>query len=136
MQLDGRNWRIKNRYCFECHGDCPICGIPCCIFDTARSIIQHAESSTRAVDEASQVLELVDISGNMVRDETTFRFCSSGGGCERHVCTECSGICPEPLCQDIQCKCRSVNPNQAVCATGISSSMHKHKKHVVVICFR
>ncbi|PYH45367.1 uncharacterized protein BP01DRAFT_423529 [Aspergillus saccharolyticus JOP 1030-1] len=109
---DGRSWDTKILWCTECYGPCPICQKPCCVLMGCRMYMSQppAERNWLKSRRCFMVVTLLQRYGNLTKDTSTYAMCSEPGGCGRHVCSDCCGICPTAMCRDIQCKECKPNP--------------------------
>lgn len=93
-----RNWYSKNLWCTDCKMICGVCGKPCCAFvEASRQGLQITEA-----EKVKNRAVLAEIKKWIVypRDESTFLECED---CHKVVCPNCSGICPNTICQSKCC---------------------------------
>lgn len=105
---DGRIWHSKNLRCDRCSSDCCVCRAPCCKWKEAGNVLADDSSKESDKEVAGRLLQLLQEVMPRGVDPTTHVQCSTPGGCGLFACPDCAGRCPTALCQDIQCKVRSV----------------------------
>ncbi|KAL3473465.1 hypothetical protein BJX99DRAFT_261254 [Aspergillus californicus] len=102
-QGDIRAWHHRNIYCITCRGSCPVCSSSCCVREETRHKLEAEGTSAEQIEQAKNFARIIDFLGPYIKDADTFSLCSTPGGCGRHVCPDCCGVCPSEICQDIQC---------------------------------
>ncbi|OOF93495.1 hypothetical protein ASPCADRAFT_517081 [Aspergillus carbonarius ITEM 5010] len=102
-ESDIRVWDYRNIWCTKCYGECPICDTSCCVYEELRRAISDEESDPLVSRDRGRTMGLIEVVGAYVKDASTFSLCSAPGGCGRHVCPSCCGMCPDDWCQDMQC---------------------------------
>ncbi|KKK21733.1 hypothetical protein AOCH_007164, partial [Aspergillus ochraceoroseus] len=107
---DVRGWNHKNLQCINCRGTCPICDSPCCLREDARRKVSNENTDPQDFQQAKKILKIIDFLGAYAKEASTFSLCSQPGGCGRHVCRSCCGVCPNEICRDIQCKVEAGQP--------------------------
>ncbi|PYI03480.1 hypothetical protein BO78DRAFT_451782 [Aspergillus sclerotiicarbonarius CBS 121057] len=101
---DIRVWDYRNIWCTKCYGKCPVCDTSCCVYEELRCAVTDEESDPLVSRDRRRTMGLIEMVGAYVKDASTFSLCSVPGGCGRHVCPSCCGMCPDDWCQDMQCK--------------------------------
>ncbi|KAL4781578.1 hypothetical protein BJX76DRAFT_363509 [Aspergillus varians] len=97
---DIRSWDQRNLRCVDCRKFCPICNTVCCVRE---EMVQKASDESLSPKEA-EYAKIIDFLGARAKDASTFSRCTPPDGCGRYVCPSCCAVCPNELCQDIQCK--------------------------------
>ncbi|RAK96899.1 uncharacterized protein BO80DRAFT_483566 [Aspergillus ibericus CBS 121593] len=101
---DIRAWDYRNIWCTKCYGKCPVCDTFCCVYEELRSVVTDEECDPLLSRDRGRSMGLIEVVGAYVKDTSTFSLCTAPGGCGRHVCPSCCGVCPDDWCQDVQCK--------------------------------
>ncbi|PLN75821.1 hypothetical protein BDW42DRAFT_189047 [Aspergillus taichungensis] len=85
--------------CTSCRGDCPVCGVACCIYENARRAAAFANPSSETARKSKMILRTIEDLGPHIRNVDTFSLCSEWYGCGQYVCPNCAGACkPDPWC--------------------------------------
>ena len=98
-----RNWYARNLQCYQCIGTCKICGEWCCRYNEARAKLEDPTKTPAEQQEIKEMMHQIELHGNPIGlDASTFLKCTTDG-CKKLVCPECCSICPDEMCQDLQC---------------------------------
>ncbi|EXJ83822.1 hypothetical protein A1O1_07449 [Capronia coronata CBS 617.96] len=104
----GRAWHSRNLKCTNCADSlCGVCGRTCCAYKAASEALENHKNNPLSLRAARDCLANISNLFPFGREVPTFLQCTHGGGCGKMVCPDCCGMCPNPICADIQCrKCK------------------------------
>ncbi|KAL4956253.1 hypothetical protein BDW69DRAFT_91656 [Aspergillus filifer] len=103
---DARPWKHRNLACIDCRRTCPTCNKTCCVKQELEQKAADENLSPEEVQKAKQLGKIIEHLGFYAQEVSTFTQCTLFDGCGRYVCPDCSGVCPNEICRDIQCKVR------------------------------
>ena len=115
----GKGWKHRNLRCTNCPDPqfCGCCGRACCQYSSAFYRLNDPYSSEKGKEESIKIMAAIAKIYPSGKEAPTFLQCThdtpgeAGRGCGKMVCPECMGICPDPSCQDMQCrKCKRPDP--------------------------
>jgi hypothetical protein len=70
--------------------------------------MENHKENPESLERAKEVKEMIETIIPTNTEVQTFLTCTS---CNREVCPDCCGMCPDEACQDIQCRqCKSGDP--------------------------
>ncbi|KAL4963899.1 uncharacterized protein BDV14DRAFT_201386 [Aspergillus stella-maris] len=107
---DARPWKHRNLACIGCRKTCPTCNKTCCVKQELEQKAADENLSPEEAQKAKHLGKIIEHLGFYAQEVSTFTQCTPFDGCGRYVCPDCSGVCPNEICRDIQCKDCKLNP--------------------------
>ncbi|KAK5375934.1 hypothetical protein LTR20_000345 [Exophiala xenobiotica] len=114
----GRAWHSRNLKCTTCmDACCAVCGRACCAYKAAYLATKiHHKDNPESLLRAQETLGNISNCFAYGQEAPTFLQCTHGApggdkiGCGKWVCPDCCGMCPNPVCADVQCRKCKKNP--------------------------
>ncbi|KAL4817688.1 hypothetical protein BDW67DRAFT_174498 [Aspergillus spinulosporus] len=101
---EARAWYHRNLWCVDCHKNCPICSMACCVKEEVDQKAADENLNKEVIKQAKRLAKIIEYLSVHAKDVSTFSQCTPPDGCGRYVCPNCCGVCPNEICRDIQCK--------------------------------